>query len=172
MLAGRTNWIGAKAENSSWQWDDNNLHNLINVKRKHANLLSHLPNRITLQQRNLTDFWIGSLNYARASAIAFNFQLTFDISLLARLDPLFMATYAAAVNNNNINSAMACERYSASARSSSGLEPSESANFSQGSAEEKAKIYYESCLDRNDTVESRGTKPMQDLIESVSSIAS
>lgn len=44
----------------------------------------------------------------------------------------------------------------------------EGANFKQGSAEEKAKIYYESCLDRNDTVESRGTKPMQDLIESVS----
>ena len=44
----------------------------------------------------------------------------------------------------------------------------ESANFKPGSAEEKAKIYYESCLDRNDTVESRGKKPMQDLIESVS----
>lgn len=40
--------------------------------------------------------------------------------------------------------------------------------FVAGSAEEKAKIYYESCLDRNDTVELRGTKPMQDLIESVS----
>lgn len=40
--------------------------------------------------------------------------------------------------------------------------------FKSGSAEEKAKIYYESCLDRNDTVESRGTRPMQDLIESVS----
>jgi len=41
-----------------------------------------------------------------------------------------------------------------------------------GSAEQKAKIYYESCLDRNDTVELRGTKPMQDLIESVSSLTS
>lgn len=49
-----------------------------------------------------------------------------------------------------------------------GREKIEGANFKPGSAEEKAKIYYESCLDRNDTVELRGTKPMQDLIESVS----
>lgn len=45
----------------------------------------------------------------------------------------------------------------------------EGSDFKPGSAEEKAKIYYESCLDRNDTVDLRGTKPMQDLIESVSS---
>lgn len=42
----------------------------------------------------------------------------------------------------------------------------ESTNFTVGSAEEKAKIYYDSCLDRNDTVESRGAKPMQDLVDS------
>lgn len=50
------------------------------------------------------------------------------------------------------------------------MHTAEGAEFKPGSAEEKAKIYYESCLDRNDTVESRGTKPMQDLIESVSRI--
>lgn len=49
------------------------------------------------------------------------------------------------------------------------FEPLEGVDFEPGSAEEKAKIYYESCLDRNDTVETRGTKPMEDLIESVSS---
>lgn len=34
-------------------------------------------------------------------------------------------------------------------------------------AEQKAKMYYESCLDTNDTVESRGAKPMLDLITKV-----
>lgn len=42
----------------------------------------------------------------------------------------------------------------------------ESNKFSPGSAEDKARIYYESCLDRNDTVESRGIGPIQELIES------
>lgn len=32
-------------------------------------------------------------------------------------------------------------------------------------AERKAKMYYESCLDANDTIESLGAKPMLDLIE-------
>lgn len=44
----------------------------------------------------------------------------------------------------------------------------ENAEFKPGSAEEKAKIYYESCLDKNNTLEQRGAKPMQELIESVS----
>lgn len=32
-------------------------------------------------------------------------------------------------------------------------------------AEEKAKMYYESCLDVNDTVETLGAKPMLELIQ-------
>lgn len=44
----------------------------------------------------------------------------------------------------------------------------ENTEFKNGSAEQKAKIYYESCLDTNDIVEKRGIKPMLDLIESVS----
>lgn len=34
-------------------------------------------------------------------------------------------------------------------------------------AERKAKIYYESCLDVNETVEHLGAKPMLDLLEKV-----
>lgn len=34
-------------------------------------------------------------------------------------------------------------------------------------AEQKAKMYYESCLDANDTVETLGAKPMLDLLKKV-----
>ncbi|KAG9508882.1 hypothetical protein GZH46_02612, partial [Fragariocoptes setiger] len=40
----------------------------------------------------------------------------------------------------------------------------ETSNFRPGSAEEKARIYYLSCLDTNETIEARGSEPMQDLI--------
>lgn len=34
-------------------------------------------------------------------------------------------------------------------------------------AEQKAKMYYESCLDANDTVETLGAKPMLDLLKKI-----
>lgn len=34
-------------------------------------------------------------------------------------------------------------------------------------AEQKAKMYYESCLDTNDTIETLGAKPMLELIQKV-----
>lgn len=34
----------------------------------------------------------------------------------------------------------------------------------QSEAERKAKIYYESCLDRNDDLEKLGAKPMVDFL--------
>lgn len=34
-------------------------------------------------------------------------------------------------------------------------------------AEQKAKMYYESCLDANDTVETLGNKPMLDLLRKI-----
>ena len=34
-----------------------------------------------------------------------------------------------------------------------------------GDAEMKAKMYYESCLDKNDTIQKKGAKPLLDLLE-------
>ena len=34
-------------------------------------------------------------------------------------------------------------------------------------AEQKAKLYYQSCMDVNDTIEDLGAKPMHDLMKKV-----
>lgn len=44
----------------------------------------------------------------------------------------------------------------------------ESTDLVVGSAEHKAKIYYEACLDKNGSVDAKGSEPIQELIESVS----
>lgn len=38
----------------------------------------------------------------------------------------------------------------------------------QSKAEEKSRVYYRSCLDKNETIEKLGPKPMQDFLKQVS----
>lgn len=45
--------------------------------------------------------------------------------------------------------------------------PEQPMNHLKSKAEQKAKLYYESCLDTNDTIEQLGAKPMLDLLKEI-----